>query len=83
MKPLSICAIAALFLFTATQSYVSSFEGWGAWAMAPLLAVPLAFSGGVLLGGIIHFIRHRKPLALLWAVIGGLPVGWLMIRIMY
>jgi hypothetical protein len=67
------------------EFYVSHFDGWGAWAAAPLLLVPALL--GITLGLIFLFdaIRaYRNQEAILLSVVLLLlalaPVFWLFIR---
>ncbi len=39
--------------------YVAQFEGWGAWAAAPLFLIPLALSLVIGLVGVVLYVR--KP----------------------
>lgn len=50
-------------LWMAGRVYVASFDGWGAWAAAPILLVPLVVSfilGIVVTGGYLALQRSEK-----------------------
>lgn len=73
-------------LWGATLLYLRPYEGWGAWAAAPLLLPALALGllwlavGGV---GIVRAARRRRPidLALLAAtLVGASPAIWYLLR---
>jgi hypothetical protein len=73
-------------LWGATLLYLRPYDGWGAWAAAPLLLPALAL--GLLwlaLGGVtlVRAARQRRPidLALLAAtLVGGSPAIWYLFR---
>jgi hypothetical protein len=74
--------LAALF---GVELYVSNFDGWGAWASAPLLLVPGLMSFTlVLMGGIEIFAAIRAGVspasALFFTFIASLPICWLGVR---
>lgn len=55
-----------LALFVATSVYVRQFDGWGAWAAAPLFIPPLAISLGFGLYGLWLYREARKAGELSW-----------------
>ena len=57
-----------LAIFVATSIYVRQFDGWGAWAAAPLLLLPLAVSFGFGIYGIAVCWRARKADELTWGL---------------
>lgn len=69
----------------AVESYVARFEGWGAWAAAPLLLLPALVSLPLVLWGLFMISGLRRAgesyLATLgWTIVAGLPVLWLGVR---
>lgn len=70
--------------FVAMQRYVDRYEGWGAWAAAPMLLVPVAISlVFVLIGlGVLQSewkadaIRRSTSAALLVAAVPLLWIAW-------
>ncbi|MGV7220931.1 MAG: hypothetical protein ACQ9MH_05370 [Nitrospinales bacterium] len=49
-----------LILFFALSIYVSRYEGWGAWAAAPMLLPPVFLSFIMLITGVGFTIHSRK-----------------------
>lgn len=45
--------------FIAAQLYVDRFDGWGAWAAAPILLAPVAISAGYVGAGVLVVRRER------------------------
>jgi hypothetical protein len=62
---------AATWLYA--RAVVERYDGWGAWAAAPLLLVPVAISA---------FFKAGRPTEWDWVAIGvaGLPVLWIAFR---
>ena len=64
---------------------VDRYDGWGAWAAAPMLLAPVALSALLVGLGLILVSRPgegRRP-ATVWVAIGvaGLPLLWIALRI--
>lgn len=62
MKGSVLYAVSAwlpVAVLVALKIYVSQFEGWGAWAAAPLFLIPLALSLIIGLVGVAIFARRR------------------------
>ena len=55
-----------LGLFIATSIYVRQYDGWGAWAAAPLFLVPLAASLGFGLYGVWLCWQAKRSGELTW-----------------
>ena len=58
-----------LLMFWLVGIYVDQYEGWGQWAAAPVLLIPILFS--LLMGilGVVLIVQARKqktPVANLW-----------------
>jgi hypothetical protein len=74
---------AATWLYA--RAVVDRYDGWGAWAAAPLLLVPVAisafFAGVGLL--IVGRMKSGRPTGWDWIAIGvaGLPVLWIAFRL--
>jgi hypothetical protein len=67
------------------EVYVRRFDGWGAWASAPLLLVPALFSVSILIPGIFDVVAEIRAgtlrrATLQYSVIAALPIVWLFIR---
>jgi hypothetical protein len=70
-----------------TWLYVERYDGWGAWAAAPLLLLPIGLSAVMAAVGLAfclkalksHGIDHLTTLATLLAA---LPVIWFAIRVL-
>ena len=74
-----------LILLCVTEFYVREFDGWGAWAAAPILLVPGIISLAIVIWGILECaaeIRHGKlsQAAPMYTLIAGLPLLWLVVR---
>jgi hypothetical protein len=74
-----------LILLGVTEVYVRRFDGWGAWAAAPILLVPGAISLAIVIWGVFECaseIRGGKlsQAAPMYTLIAGLPLLWLIIR---
>ncbi|MCF8719323.1 hypothetical protein [Nitrospina gracilis] len=48
-----------LLLFGVFWWYVNQFEGWGQWAAAPMLIMPIAFSFLVSSWGVVLIVQER------------------------
>ena len=67
------------------EMYVRNFDGWGAWASAPLLLVPAVVSLVIVILGLVEMVvaihAGRLNLAtLLLTLIAALPILWLGVR---
>ena len=67
------------------ELYVRDFEGWGAWAAAPLLLVPALLSLPIAVVGLVQCVeaaRARAPLGapLLCTLVSAIPILWLGVR---
>ena len=74
-----------LILQGVTEVYVRRFDGWGAWAAAPMLLVPGIISLAIVIWGIFECaaeLRHGKlsQAAPMYTLIAGLPLLWLVVR---
>ena len=58
-RSFELTSLLPIALWTAGHIYVSSFDGWGAWAAAPILLVPLAIS--LIVGIVIGWDYFRLP----------------------
>ncbi len=79
---LSWLPLAALL---AGFAYVERYEGWGRWAAAPLLLVPVFLSALMALFGALVCRREADAggltkLTALAAVLSSLPLIWFMVR---
>jgi hypothetical protein len=69
-----------LLLWIVLNIYVNQFEGWGRWAAAPVLLIPLltsaAFSIFGLAGVLLNYHRQKSvaKIDVLAALMSGLPV---------
>ena len=66
-------------------AYVGNYEGWGRWAAAPLLLVPVFLSAFMALFGAVVCRREADSggvtkLTALAAALAALPLVWFMIR---
>jgi hypothetical protein len=72
-------------LWIATLVYISPYDGWGAWAAAPLLVPSVALSAGWAAAGTAmltdHRWRHRAldTPVLLATVLGGFVLGYYVV----
>ncbi len=69
----------------AIELYVRKFDGWGAWAAAPLLLVPGFISLAIVIPGIyggVTEIRAGKlrPATVQYTLVASLPMFWLGVR---
>jgi hypothetical protein len=80
MKFIRLVCWIPLLLWIGLNAYVSQFEGWGRWAAAPVLLIPLltsaAFSVYGLAGVLLNFHRRQSvaKIDVFAAIISGLPV---------
>ena len=74
-----------LALLFGIELYIRQFEGWGAWASAPLLLVPAIVGFPLAILGVLDCLaarRARAPLrgAVLFTLASALPILWLGVR---
>lgn len=67
------------------ELYVRNFDGWGAWASAPLLLVPAIVSLPIVILGLLKCIaamRARAPLfaTVFFTFVSAVPIAWLGVR---
>lgn len=81
-RALSWLPLAALL---AGFAYVGRYEGWGRWAAAPLLLIPVFLSAFMTLFGAVVCRREAESggvtrLTALAAVVAAVPLIWFMFR---
>ncbi len=69
----------------AVEIYASGFDGWGAWATAPLFLVPFVLSLAIAGGGAVQCLlelraRSSRPSSAVFTVVAALPFLWLLVR---
>lgn len=74
-----------LICLVAIEIYVRSFDGWGAWAAAPLFLLPLVLSAVIAGAGLVQcFFAFRAGLlqasSVVYTGIAMAPLVWLFIR---
>jgi hypothetical protein len=79
-----LCGVPLASLLS-IELYIRNFDGWGAWASAPLLLVPAIVSLPLAIFGLVDCVataRARAPLAgaLLSTLVSALPLVWLSVR---
>ena len=67
------------------ELYIRKFDGWGAWASAPLLLVPAMISLPMVILGLLKCgaaVRARTPLfaTVFCAFVSAIPIVWLGVR---
>lgn len=67
--------------------YVQQFEGWGQWAAAPMLLLPVILSGVMTAWGLLRVLAERRagrPHAGTWvaAAIAAIPLFWILYRLL-
>ena len=82
LRWLSLLPLASL---VAVEAYVARFDGWGAWAAAPLLLLPALVSLPIVLWGLARFAERRRAGAagletIGCTIIASLPLLWLGVR---
>jgi hypothetical protein len=70
------------------ELYIRNFDGWGAWASAPLLLLPALLSLPIAILGLFDCVaamRARAPIraVLICTFFSALPVLWLGVRRFY
>ena len=76
---------APLALLLGIELYVRGFDGWGAWASAPLLLVPALLALPIAMLGSAELVaaaRARAPIGRIafCTLVAALPILWLGIR---
>ena len=74
-----------LILLNVVEVYVRRFDGWGAWAAAPILLVPGIVSLAIVLWGLYECVAEARAgklskAAPLYTLIAALPLLWLVVR---
>ena len=74
--------VASLF---GVEIYASNFDGWGAWATAPLFLIPLVLSLVIAGVGAVRCIlecraRSCRLSTVVFTVVAALPILWLLVR---
>jgi len=73
-----------LVLHLLAMWYVGRFDGWGAWAAAPILLPAIILSGGMFLTGIALWYQRRRnghdPLLLAATLLAGSVALFYLIR---
>jgi hypothetical protein len=69
----------------AIELYVRSFEGWGAWAAAPLFLLPLTLSVAIAGVGAVQWLRDLRAgsgraSSVIFIAVALIPVVWLLVR---
>jgi hypothetical protein len=72
-------------LLIAVEVYASNFDGWGAWATAPLFLVPLVLSLGIAAAGVLQCVREFRAgflrgSSVLLTLVAAAPFLWLLVR---
>jgi hypothetical protein len=84
-KGLALACWVPLVSLVAVEIYARGFEGWGAWAAAPLFLLPLLLSlviGGA--GAVQCWSEIRagslRPSTVVSTGVAALPLAWLLVR---
>lgn len=69
----------------AVELYAATFEGWGAWATAPLFLVPLALSLVIAGAGAMQCVRELRAgsirsSSVIFTLLAAFPLIWLLVR---
>lgn len=69
----------------AVEVYVAGFDGWGAWATAPMLLLPALVSVPIVIWGLVRIATRRRArvsyvATLGWTIVAALPILWLAVR---
>lgn len=80
-------AALPLASWVAVAAYAARFDGWGAWAAAPLFLIPVGFGIAGLLSGmlrIVSFPRGSAARRVAWAqtLLASPPVLWFLGRLL-
>ena len=75
-----------LVTFVAAQRYIDQFEGWGAWAAAPILLGPVFVSAAYVLAGVLVLRAERdlgrvRPTTYAALALSSAPCLWLLWRL--
>jgi hypothetical protein len=67
------------------ELYVRNFDGWGAWAAAPLLLVPAVVSLPIAVLGVVGCVAATRARAAVFVplfstLVSALPILWLAVR---
>lgn len=67
------------------ELYIRNFDGWGAWASAPLLLVPAIISLPIVILGLsecasVTRVKSLLLTAVFYTLIAAIPIVWLGIR---
>ena len=84
-KVFAVMALIAPVWTSLAQFAVSRYEGWGQWAAAPLLLLPLLYGSVIGLSGLVLVCsarRRRQPFGwrLGWTLVAFYPVWLLLLR---
>lgn len=69
----------------AIEIYASNFDGWGAWATAPLFLLPLVLSLSIAGAGVVQCVlefraRSARASSSAFTVVAARPSFWLLVR---
>lgn len=69
----------------AIEIYAANFDGWGAWATAPLFLLPLVLSLVIAGAGVVQCVlelRHGslRRSSVVFTLVAALPFFWLLVR---
>lgn len=78
------CSLPVVSLL-AIEVYVRGFDGWGAWATAPLFLLPLALSVVIGIGAAARCVSEGREgtlrvSSLALTVVALVPVLWILVR---
>lgn len=71
------------------EIYVAGYDGWGAWAAAPMLLLPALVSLPIVLWGLVEIVGARRAgppaeasfaASIRWTIIASIPLLWLAVR---
>ena len=85
MKYFRLLSWVPVMAWVCASSVVDRYDGWGAWAAAPLLLLPVALSALFVGVGLLVISRPTKgrPVTWDWIAIGvsALPLLWIALRL--
>jgi hypothetical protein len=85
MKYFRLLCWVPVLAWVYARSVVDRYDGWGAWAAAPLLLLPVAVSALFVGVGLLVISRPGtgRPVAWDWIAIGlsALPLLWIALRL--
>lgn len=69
----------------AVEAYARGFDGWGAWATAPLFLLPLALSVAIAGAGAVQCILEvragtARTSSAVYTAVAAVPLVWLIVR---